>query len=144
MWPGDGKNIAFTTQYDNFPRAVQVPVKRSGRAAWFLVAGTTNPFQTKIANAVLRLRYADGVEETLDLVPPQNYWMLSDKEWYYRKDVDAFCLPKVDPPMVQLGSECRAMVLNRVLRPGIILEQVELETLSQEVVVGLMGLTIMN
>jgi hypothetical protein len=144
LWPGDGKNIAFTTQYDNFPNAVRVPVGRSGRAAWFLVAGTTNPFQTKIANAVLRLRYADGVEEALELVPPQNYWMVSDKEWYYRKDVDAFCLPKVDPPMVQLGNECRAMVLNRVMRPGVVLESVELETLSQEVVVGLMGLTIMN
>jgi hypothetical protein len=144
IWPGDERNIAFTTQYDNFPHAVQTPVGQSGRAAWFLVAGTTNPFQTKIANAVLRLRYADGVVEELELVPPQNYWMLSDKEWYYRKDVDAFCLPKLDPPMVQLGTECRAMVLNRVMRPGVVLESVELETLSQEVVVGLMGLTIMD
>jgi hypothetical protein len=144
LWPGDGKNIAFTTQYDNFPKSVGVPVARSGRAAWFLVAGTTNPFQTKIANAVLKLRYADGVVETLDLVPPRNYWMLSDKGWSYRKDVDAFCLPNPGPPMVQLGSECRAMVLNRVMRPGVVLEHVELETLSQEVVVGLMGLTIMH
>lgn len=46
--------------------------------------------------------------------------------------------------MVQLGNECRAMVLNRVMRPGVVLESVELQTLSQEVVVGLMGLTIMN
>ena len=144
LWPGDGKNIAFTTQYDNFPHAVRVPVKRSGRAAWFLVAGTTNPFQTKIANAILRLRYADGREDTLELVPPQNYWMLSDKEWEYRAGTDDFCLPHPSPPMVQLGKECRAMVLNRVLRPGVALESVELEALSQEVVVGLMGLTIMN
>lgn len=143
-WPGAGNNIAFTSQYDNFPKAVRVPVGRSGRAAWFLVAGTTNPLQTKIANAVLRLRYADGVEETLELVPPRNFWNLSDKEWFYRQDTDAFCLPNPPPPMVQLGSECRTMLLNRAMRPGIILEQVELETLSQEVVVGLMGLTIMN
>ena len=144
LWHEDGTNIAFTTQYDNFPRTVHVPVRRSGRAAWFLVAGTTNPFQTKIANAVLRLRYADGVEERLELVPPQNYWMLSDKEWYYRAGTDDFCLPHPSPPMVQLGNECRAMVLNRVMRPGVVLESVELETLSQEVVVGLIALTIMN
>ena len=86
IWPGDGQNIAFTTQYDNFPNAIRVPVGRSGRAAWFLVAGTTNPFQTKIANAVLRLRYADGVEEALELVPPKNYWTVSDKHWDYRKE----------------------------------------------------------
>jgi len=95
--PGDGTNIAFTSQYDNFPRTIRIPVARCGRAARFLEAGTTNPFQTKIANAILRLRYADGVEESLELVPPRNFWMLSDKEWYYRKDVDAFCLPKTAP-----------------------------------------------
>jgi hypothetical protein len=143
-WPGSETNIAFTTQYDNFPKAIRVPVGRTGRAAWFLIAGTTNPFQTKIANAVLRPHYADGLEETLELVPPKNYWILSDKGWAYRKDTDAFCLPNPLPPTVQLGSECRSMVLNRVMRPGVTLEHVELETLSQEVVVGLMGLTLMN
>ena len=30
IWPGEGQNIAFTTQYDNFPNAIKVPV---GRAA---------------------------------------------------------------------------------------------------------------
>jgi hypothetical protein len=141
-WPGDGKNIAFTTQYDNFPSAIRVPVGLKGRAAWFLVAGTTNPFQTKIANAVLRLRYADGVEEALELVPPRNFWTLSD-QYYYTRTEDSLLL-NPPPPQVQLGNNCRAMVLNHVMRSGIILESVELETLSQEVVVGLMGLTIMN
>jgi hypothetical protein len=36
------------------------------------------------------------------------------------------------------------MVLNQRLRPGIVLERVRLETLSQDVVIGLMGLTLMN
>jgi hypothetical protein len=46
--------------------------------------------------------------------------------------------------MVQLGINCRAMVLNRKLRPGVKLESVTLETLSQEVVIGLMGVSLMN
>jgi hypothetical protein len=36
------------------------------------------------------------------------------------------------------------MVLNRKLRPGVKLESVTLETLSQEVVIGLMGVSLMN
>ena len=62
----------------------------------------------------------------------------------YDYSEDAFCLPKTPPPMVQLGENCLAMVLNRRLRPNVSLESVTLETLSQEVVVGLMGLTLMN
>ncbi len=30
-----------------------------------------------IANATVRLQYADGVEETIDLVPPLNFWAIS-------------------------------------------------------------------
>jgi len=36
------------------------------------------------------------------------------------------------------------MALNRRLRPGVCLVSVTLETLSQDVVVSLMGLTLMN
>jgi len=45
---------------------------------------------------------------------------------------------------VHLGENCRAMLLNLKMRPGVELKSVSLETLSQEVVVGLMGITVMN
>jgi hypothetical protein len=45
---------------------------------------------------------------------------------------------------VELGSNCRAMVLNRKLRPGVMLKEITLEALSQESVIGLMGVSIMN
>ena len=89
-------------------------------------------------DSLMEIPWAEGISS------PQDERMMSDKGWYYRKDTDAFCLPDPSPPMVQLGSECRAMVLNRAMRPEEVLEYVELETLSQEVVVGLMGLTIMK
>jgi hypothetical protein len=53
-------------------------------------------------------------------------------------------MPLAPPPAVQLGENCRALLLNRRLRPGVHLQNVTLETLSQDVVVGLMGLTLMN
>jgi hypothetical protein len=113
--------------------------------AWLLVAGSTFPMHFRMANAVFRFRYVDGVEERLDLVPPLNYWNLSS--WGgvdYDSSVDAFALPTEPPPQVQLGQECRAMVLSWRLRRDVALESVTLETLSPEVVVGLMGLSLMN
>jgi hypothetical protein len=139
------RNIAFTSRWDNWPRTCTVPIGQSAEMAWLLVAGSTFPMHFRMANAVFRFRYVDGVEERLDLVPPLNYWNLSS--WGgvdYDSSVDAFALPTEPPPQVQLGQECRAMVLSWRLRRDVALESVTLETLSPEVVVGLMGLSLMN
>jgi hypothetical protein len=53
-------------------------------------------------------------------------------------------VPKPWPERVPLGQNCRAILLNRVLRPDVVLESVTLETLSPEVVIGLMGITLLN
>ena len=145
QWPGGDKNIAFTSQWDNWPKEVEIPMNQTGDAAWFLVCGTTDPMEVRIANAEIRMTYADGVVEKLPLVPPFNFWTLcpfSGNDYDYVRD--AFSLPKVPPSTVQLGKNCRAMVLGWHLRPGVPLKSVTLATLSQEVVVGLMGVTIMN
>ncbi len=139
------KNIAFTSQWDNWPRSVSVPVGKQADAVWFLVCGTTNPMQTRIANGVIRLVYADGTADSLELIPPLNFWSLCPLRGAdYDYKLDAFCLPAQPPATVQLGNNCRAMLLNRRLKPGVTLERVELETLSPEVIIGLMGVTLMS
>ena len=154
-WPGEARNVAFTSQWDNWPESVTVPVGCAGDAVWFLVCGSTNPMQGRIANAVLRMRYASGAVESLELVPPVNYWNLSpikpvvtapgqESRFDYTAPTDAFCVPKVWPQTVQLGENCRAMLLGWRLRRGEVLRSVTLQTLSAEVVVGLMGLSVMN
>jgi len=154
-WPAGKRNVAFASRWDNWPTRVSARVGLAGEAAWFLVCGSTNPMQCRIANAVLRLRYADGVEERLELVPPVNYWNLSpirvktlapgqENRDDYTARTDAFCIPAVPPQTVRLGDNCRAMLLSARLRPGVVLEKVTLEALSQDVVVGLMGLSIMG
>ncbi len=143
--PGEDKNIAFTSTWDNWPHSVDVPVNKSGDAVWFMVCGTTNPMEVRIPNAELRMVYADGVVEKLEIVPPFNFWTLcpfGGNDYDYVRD--AFSLPKVPPTTVQLGKNCRAVVLGWRLRPGVALKKVTLETLSQEVIFGLMGVTVMN
>ena len=143
--PTATRNVAFTSLWDNWPAQVTVPVNQSAAAVWVLVAGSTQPLQGRIANAVVHFRYVDGVEERLDLVPPLNFRMLCP--WGgadYNPAMDAFALGDTPPLMVQLGSNCRAMLYGWRLREGVKLKEVALETLSQEVVVGLMGVSLMN
>ncbi|MCX6623642.1 MAG: hypothetical protein NTY38_21760 [Acidobacteria bacterium] len=139
------RNIAFTSLWDNWPGTVTVPVQLRAEWAWLLVCGTTFPMQTRIANAEFRFRYADGQVEKLELMPPLNFWSLCP--WGggdYDPKLDAFCLPPLPPPQVQLGNNCRAMVLPWKLRPDVPLADITLETLSQDVVIGLMGVSLMN
>jgi hypothetical protein len=159
-WRGQGRNIAFTSLWDNWPHRVTVPVGRAAEAVWLLVCGSSNPMQCGIENARLRMRYADGAEEDLALVHPDNYWTLcplnvrppapgdaalgdvAQGDYDYARD--GFCLPHPPPLLVQLGGNCRANLLGWALRPGVPLRSITLETMSAEVVVGLMGVTLMN
>ncbi|HBE43680.1 MAG TPA: hypothetical protein DDW27_21285 [Bacteroidales bacterium] len=152
-WNPGSENIAFTSMWDNYPAKIDFPVNKKGDAVYFLVCGSTNVMQCQIANAVLRLNYADGNKDSLELVPPVNYWNLSiisstasspeqDNRADYTSETDRFCLPAVLPERVQLGENCRAMLLNIKLRKDTELKSITLETLSQEVVVGLMGITL--
>jgi hypothetical protein len=154
-WKGGAKNIAFTSMWDNYPARIEFPVNSKGNAVYFLVAGSTNVMQCQIANAVIRLNYADGQTDSLELVPPVNYWNLCAIASYtketekppridYTSEIDRFCLPARLPERVQLGENCRAMLLNLKLRKEVELKSITLETLSQEVVVGLMGISLMK
>lgn len=143
--PAPDKNIAFTSLWDRWPKSVSIPVNAKGEALWLLIAGSTTPLQGKIANAVIRFKYADGKVETLDLVPPENFWSLCGfGRMDYDEKRDGFSLPKQRPPQVSLGTNCRAMVYGWKLRPGVELKEVTLETLSLDVVIGLMAASLMN
>jgi hypothetical protein len=152
-WNDKTRNITFTSLWDNFPSAVSFPVNDSGKVCYFLICGSTNVMQCQIANAFLKLTYASGDVDTLALIPPVNYWNLSSISGNgggpgqtssndYLSPRDKFCMPEKLPETVGLGQNCRAMLLNLKMRPGLELKSVTLETVSQEVVVGLMGITI--
>jgi hypothetical protein len=151
---GGAKNVAFASLWSNWTNQVTVPVNQSAEAAWFLICGSTTILQCRIPNAVLHLKYTDNSEDRLELIPPYNYWNLSpingraSFDQYgasdYTQSTENYMVPKPWPMTVQLGSNCRALLLNHKLQPGKMLQQVTLEALSQESVIGLMGVTLMN
>lgn len=152
-WNTDGRNIAFVSLWDNYPDAIEIPINKEGKAACFLVCGSTNMMQCHISNAELTIVYEDGYSDVIELIPPLNYWNLCPiqpkpaaagqiSRAYYDSEIDRFSMPKNFPHTVSLGKNCTAMLLPRMLREGVVIDKIKLKCKSQEVVVGLMGISI--
>ena len=163
--PGDtlAKNIVFTSQWDNYPDSVVVPVSGRATHAWFMMAGSTNPMQTRLTNAELRVRYTDGTTDTLRLINPQNWWPI---EQDYFVDGYAFTTDAPHPLRVYLktgraATEWKdyttikgfsnmaidggaATIPDMPLDPNKDLQSISLYTLANDVVIGLMSITLLR
>jgi hypothetical protein len=135
--PGE-HNIAFTSFWDNWPTRRAFPVGQGGSHIALLLSGATNQMQTGIANGQVVIRYADGEEDRHDIHHPNDFW---DVGGDYNYEVDSFSLPKTPPPTLTLDEGSRAVAFVRPLRKGTVRE-IEIETLSMEVIIGLMALSI--
>ena len=166
--PAVGKNIAYTSLWDNYPDSVTISLKGKASHAYLLMAGSTNPMQYAIENAVVRVQYTDGTSDELMLVPPVN-WCPINEDWVeYAK---AFPVPTARPYRIGLNSGVvsrhlfrdlqlpesslnkikkaqvelpggAATMLDMPLNPKKKLRSLTLHTLSNEVVIGLMGITL--
>ena len=155
------KNIALTSQWDNYPDSVVVPLYGHAKHAYYLLAGSTNPMQTRLVNGALQVHYKDGSIDTLALVNPQNWWPI---EQDYFIDGVGFTTGAPRPLRVQLKTGKvystaidytsikgftnmaidggAATVLDMPLDPNKELESVRLYTFANDVVIGLMSVTL--
>ncbi|NGM64575.1 DUF4450 domain-containing protein [Sphingobacterium sp. SGR-19] len=92
---GDAKNVVFTSQWDNYPTTVEVPLQGKAEKAYLLMAGSTNPMQAEMINARVKVTYTDGEEDILDLKNPTNWWPI---EQDYLDDNYAFEIPDEEIP----------------------------------------------
>lgn len=153
--PGDGNNILFVSQWDNHPREVSIPLKGKATRICLLMAGSTNPMQSRMSNGEIRINYADGTCGTLVLENPSNWWPV-DQDYYI--DRFAFARPEAAPPRLDLKSgklrvldpgqfQSRAQnikggaatVLDLPLDPGKKLRSLTIRAISNDVVIGLMS-----
>ena len=71
--PAQGQNIAFTSLWDNYPDSITIPLKGRGSRLYLLMTGSTNPMQSHTENACVRVEYRDGSCEVLSLRNPSNW-----------------------------------------------------------------------
>ena len=154
----DAKNIVFTSQWDNYPRAVFVPLTGKSSHVYLLMAGSTGPMQSRFDNGEVIVTYTDGMTERLALRNPANWWPI-DQDYFI--DDYAFRRPGPIPPRVDLKTgEVRipdvnefkgkggkvpggaATVLDLPLKPDKELKSLTVRTLANEVVIGLMAVTL--
>ena len=157
-------NIVFASLWDNYPDEVMMPLSGKASKAYFLVAASTYHMQAHVLNGQIRVKYKDGSEDVLELVLPDNLLPL-DQDIFI--DGWAFDSPKPRPWRVrlktgdvskyhagELGVEMSnnpmyidggmATLLDLPLNPDKELDSLTLETVANEVIIGLMGVTLMK
>ena len=164
--PRQEKNIAFASLWDNYPDSITIPVKKTQKAnaAAILLAGSTNHMQVHIDNAIIVAQYTDNTTDTLRLYPPYNYAPI---EQDYYVDGKAFSTTQLKPLRISLstgkvsrelgkemgvpdtevyGRELKggaAQVLTMQLNPKKKVKQFTLRCLSNDIIVGIMGITLL-
>lgn len=156
--PGDAKDIVFTSQWDNYPREATVPLDGQARHVYLLLAGSTNWMQSRLDNGEVVVTYADGSTARLALHNPTTWWPI-DQDYFiddYQFHRTGPIPPRVDlkTGRVRLLDEIEfkgqgrripggaATVLDLPLDPAKELRSLTVRTLANEVVIGLMGLTL--
>ncbi|WP_379884299.1 DUF4450 domain-containing protein [Mariniflexile soesokkakense] len=156
-------NIAFVSQWDNFPKSIELPLSGKATHAYFLMAGTTNPMQSRFVNGEIIVTYIDGTIEKLELKNPENWWPI---EQDYFVDGLAFTTDAPKPPRVYLKSGIitrdfkdftaikgfadfgidggAATILDLPLNGNKTLKKIEVNAIANEVVIGLMSVTLVR
>ena len=159
--PVDGQNIVYTSLWDNYPDSIVIPLKGKAESAYLLMAGSTNHMQSRIDNGLVIATYTDGSQDTLALRNPEN-WCPSEQDYYV--DGKAFQTTEPRPYRVCLGTGNvsrdlgktldiqgvygreipggAAQMLRMRLNPKKKLKSLTVRTLSNDVVIGLMSITL--
>lgn len=154
-------NILFTSQWDNYPKQIRLPLNGTASHIHLLMAGSTNPMQSRLINGRVIVHYTDNTADTLQLSNPQNWWPI---EQDYIIDDHAFTTGASFPLRLYLkegkfGHGLKeyttikgfsntaidggaATVLDMPLNTSKKLQALTLETVANDVVIGLMSVTL--
>ncbi|MCR4603278.1 MAG: DUF4450 domain-containing protein [Prevotella sp.] len=156
-----GNNIAYTSLWNNYPDSITIPLKGNATSAYLLMAGSTNHMQCHIDNGLVVVTYQDRTSDTLRLRNPEN-WCPIEQDYYI--DGQAFQTLEPRPYRISLATGDVSRDLGRDLNiPGVYgreipsgaaqmlrmplnaskkLKSLTLRTLSNDVVIGLMAVTL--
>ena len=156
--PGDSRNVAFVSQWDNYPRELTARLTGRARRVHLLLAGSTNWMQSRLDNGEVIATYADGTTARLPLHNPTTWWPI-DQDYFI--DGRAFHRPEPTPVRVDLRTGRirvttpadfnrtkadipggAATVLALPLDPSKELRSLTVRALANEVVIGLLAATL--
>lgn len=164
--PGDSasNNVVFTTLWDNYPKVVSIPLSGKASNIYLLLAASTYHMQYHVLNGTVTVNYTDGTSDVLKLILPESLLPL-DQDIY--TDGFAFTLKTPCPYRIRLktGTITRnpaaelklrqgngpilvdgglATMTELKLNPAKELKSLELRTIANEVIIGLMSATLIR
>lgn len=158
-------NVIFTTLWDNYPNKVSVDLTGKASHAYLMMAGSTNHMQCHVINGSVTVYYQDGTKEILELINPET-WAPIEQDFFV--DGQAFRLKQPRPYRVAFKTALvsRDLETDLNIKPnevdgriidgggGIILDlplnsqkelkNIELKAIANEVVIGLMAVTLLR
>ena len=161
----EGHNIAYTSLWDNYPDSISIPLSGHASHAYLAMAGSTNHMQWGLPNGVVEIRYADGTCENFTLENPTT-WAPIEQDFF----TDEYAFAQPDGSALPLrfsfedGSQSRRLGDLKGIEgveprripggAGILLDiptdadkelaSLTVRTLSNDVVIGLMSVTLQN
>lgn len=165
MTPGDtaSNNVIFTSLWDNYPDSVKIILSGKSSHAYMLVAASTYYMQDHVINGKIKVTYKDGSKDVLDLVLPENLLPI-DQDIYtdgYAFRLDRSRLYRISlktgevsrNPGKNLGLKMSsgepltidgglATLIDMPLNPSKELKNITLITTANEVITGLMAITL--
>jgi hypothetical protein len=154
-------NIAFTSLFDNYPDSVSVPLTGKASHAYLLMAGSANHMQSRMVNGCVRVTYTDGSESVLRLINPET-WAPIERDYFTDEYSFKMNGPRPYRVVLKTGKVARnleneikgealdarliegggAIILDLPLDKNKELKSLILITKANEVVIGLMGVTL--
>lgn len=158
-------NIAFTTLWDNYPTQLSAPLTGKAFHAYLMMAGSTNHMQCHVVNGTVTVNYQDGTTEVLELVNPET-WVPIEQDFFI--DGQAFRSKQPRPYRVafktalvsrDLETDLKinptevygrsidggaGIILDLYLNPQKELKNIEVKAVANEVVIGLMAVTLLR
>ena len=128
--PKENENVVCVSVWDNFPTDMTIPVKDKGEELAILFVSTTNSMQTAVENVRITVNYTDGETEDIKLIYPINIddWLVpalqTENEIFYFNDFN------------------HATVQRITLNPDKEVASVKIEAIANEVIMGVMGVSI--
>ena len=128
--PETGHNLACASIWDNFPTVLNIPLKGKGSELALFFIGVTNAMQSRVENARISVTYANGERESVSLIHPVSFddWLVpalqTENETVYFSDYNHGIVQRIslDPKKELLG--------------------ISIEVIANEVIIGLLGISI--
>lgn len=130
LTPAKNENLACVSLWDNFPTEISIPLNGKAQELAILFVSTTNSMQTQVENVRITVEYADGETVSVKLIYPVNFddWLTpalqTQNETFYFNDYN------------------HATVQRICLAPNKELANVKIEAIANEVIMGVMGVSI--